>query len=99
MEQDIIKNFVNRDVEVLVSGVWIEGHMTPVVKGVVTLLPYGEAAKSYGPTALKMDVIQAIRQVKKTVAAPLPPTIPEPADPSVRSALEQTIPGIRFVRK
>lgn len=100
MENDIIKHFVNKDVEILVSGVWIEGHMTPVVKGVVTMLPFGEAAIFYGPAACNVEVIQAIRLVKRQSApAVVPPTIPEPSDPGLRSALEQTIPGIRFVRK
>lgn len=101
MENDIIKHFVNKDVEILVSGVWIEGHMTPVVKGVVTMLPFGEAATFYGPAACNVEVIRAIRLVKRpgATAAVVPPTIPEPSDPGLRSALEQTIPGIRFVRK
>lgn len=99
MENDIIKHFVNKDVEILVSGVWIEGHMTPVVKGVVTMLPLGETAQFYGPAACNVEVIQAIRLVKRrgAVAAVVPPTIPEPSDPSLRSALEQTIPSIRFM--
>lgn len=100
MENDIIKHFVNKDVEILVSGVWIEGHMTPVVKGVVTMLPFGEAATFYGPAACNVEVIQAIRLVKRqaaTTPAVVPPTMPEPTDPGLRSALEQTIQGIRFL--
>ena len=96
METDILKHFIGKDVEVLVSGVWIEGHMQPIAKGIVTLTPVGEMAVFYGPTACKTDVIQAIRQIKHSgqrVAEPLPEINPQPA---VRSSLESVTPGQRF---
>lgn len=65
MDLSILKNFVNHDVEVLVGGVWIEGHMTPIVKGQITLLPIGEASHFYGPMACEAAVVQAVRQVKR----------------------------------
>jgi len=98
MEGDVLKHFVNRDVEVLVGGVWIEGHLSPIVKGVVTLVPVGEAQQFYGPCAFKQDAIQAIRQVKRQ-AQPVPNVETQPTDNQVRSSLEQVTPGMRFVRK
>lgn len=98
METDILKHFIGKDVEVLVSGVWIEGHMQPIAKGVVTLIPVAENAVFYGPTALKADVIQAIRQVKRSgqrVAEPVPEINPPT---NVRSSLESVTPGQRFKR-
>lgn len=98
MELDVLKNFVNRDVEVLVGGVWIEGHMTPIVKGVITLLPLGDTAQFYGPTALKAEVVQAVRQVKKQGQTPQVAPAPETPGP-VRSSLESLTAQQRFVRK
>jgi hypothetical protein len=98
METDILKHFIGKDVEVLVSGVWIEGHMQPIAKGVVTLTPVAETAAFYGPTALKTDVIQAIRQVKRS-GQPVSQPVPEINPPaSVRSSLDQVTPGQRFKR-
>lgn len=100
MENDIIKHFVNKDVEILVAGTWIEGHMTPIVKGVVTLLPLKDAAEFYGPTACNVEVIQAIRQVKKATTTANPPVTP-PQGP-VRSSFDQVphnLSGARFVSK
>lgn len=99
METDILKHFIGKDVEVLVSGVWIEGHMQPIVKGIVTLTPTGEVAAFYGPTACKAEVIQAIRQIKKSgerLANPAPIVDTKEA---VRSSLESVTPGERFKRK
>lgn len=98
METDILKHFIGKDVEVLVSGVWIEGHMQPIAKGVVTLIPFGETGVFYGPCACKADVIQAIRQVKQSgqrVAEPVPEISPPT---SVRSSLDSVTPGQRFKR-
>lgn len=94
MESDILKHFVNHDVEVLIAGVWIEGHMTPIVKGIVTLLPIAGAEAFYGPTACKTDVIQAIRQVirESTVSAPVPE-----APKNIKSAFDSSPNGNRFV--
>lgn len=97
MEIDVIKPFINHDVEVLVGGVWIEGHLVPIVKGVIILHPIGDAASFYGATAMKIDVIQAIRQVKKNGQ----PTVPfiDPNDMpeiQVRSGLEPATPAHRF---
>lgn len=97
MEIDVIKPFINHDVEVLVAGVWIEGHLVPIVKGTLILHPIGEAAAFYGPTALKADVIQAIRQVKKNGQAAdqfIDPTTEAPKP--VRSGLDPVTPGHRF---
>ncbi len=96
METESLKHFIGKDVEVLVSGVWIEGHMQPIAKGIVTLTPVGEMGVFYGPTACKIEVIQAIRQVKHSgqkMADPLP-EIGAPAP--VRSSLEQVTPTQRF---
>jgi len=99
METDILKHFIGKDVEVLVSGVWIEGHMEPIAKGVVTLIPVGEMAAFYGPAAMKADVIQAVRQVRhfrENMSASVPETS---STNTVRSSLESVTPGQRFVRK
>lgn len=99
METDILKHFIGKDVEVLVSGVWIEGHMQPIAKGIVTLLPVGEAGSFYGPAACKAEVIMAIRQVIRSgvrMANPVP-EIDQP--PAVRSSMESITPGQRFKRK
>ena len=96
METDILRHFIGKDVEVLVSGVWIEGHMEPIAKGVVTLLPVGELSAFYGPAAMKADVIQAIRQVRnfaEKMASPLPEA---QTASNVRSGLESVTPGQRF---
>jgi hypothetical protein len=100
MDVEILKSFINHDVEVLIAGVWIEGHMTPIVKGVVTLLPLADVAPFYGPAACKTDVIQAIRQVRRlTTQAPVDP-VPTPTDPTqIRSSLDQVSPQQRFARK
>ena len=98
MEADILKHFIGKDVEILVSGVWIEGRMQPIAKGVVTLLPAGEMNAFYGPAACKADVIMAIRQIKQPgtrLAEPLQDTNPPPM---VRSSLEQVTPTQRFKR-
>lgn len=98
METDILKHFIGKNVEVLVSGVWIEGHMQPIAKGVVTLVPTEETAVFYGPCALKADVIQAIRQIRNS-SEKMAPVVPEiNAPPPVRSGLEQVTPGQRFKR-
>jgi hypothetical protein len=97
MESETLKHFIGKDVEILVAGVWVEGHMTPIVKGVITLLPFTDTAEFYGPTALKMDVVQAIRQVKRQKQAAAP--VQTPTDGSVRSSLEQVNPAQRFVVK
>lgn len=96
METDILKHFIGKDVEVLVSGVWIEGQLQPIAKGVVTLLPTPETAAFYGPSAMKADVIQAIRQVRRNTQAPREPAVDTNPPPPVRSSLEQVTPGQRF---
>lgn len=97
METDVLKHFIGKDVEVLVAGVWIEGHMLPIAKGVVTLTPTEETAPFYGATAMKAESIQAIRQVKRS-SSKLPEPIPEVNSPVVRSSLDQVTPGNRFKR-
>lgn len=99
METDILKHFIGKDVEVLVGGVWIEGHLQPIAKGIVTLVPTDETAVFYGPTAMKADVIQAIRQIKK-FGQKLSDPVPEVNQPpTVRSSLDQITPGQRFKRQ
>ena len=98
METDVLKHFIGKDVEVLVSGVWIEGHMQPIAKGVVTLTPTDVSGAFYGPTAMKTEVIMAIRQIKNSgqkLAEPVP-EINQP--PAIRSSLESVTPGQRFKR-
>lgn len=85
------------NVEVLVSGVWIEGHLRPIVKGVVTLIPIGEAAEFYGPAAFKQEAIQAIRQVRKIAVAEIPEEVVTPSP--VRSSLDEVTVAQRFARK
>jgi len=92
------------DVEVLVDGTWIDGHLLPIAKGVVVLQPISEAAAFYGPTSMKADVIQAIRQVKKptfTTDIPTNEQITETlaAPKPVRSSLEQNTPGHFVIAK
>ena len=95
MDIEIIKHFINHDVEVLISGVWVEGHMMPIAKGVVVLTPIGGTEAFYGPTSCTLGVIQAIRQVKRENTTP--PAPPPGTDPTkIRSSLEQNTPG-RFV--
>jgi hypothetical protein len=98
MELEILKHFINKDVEILIGGIWIEGRMTPIVKGQITLLPIGEAASFYGPAALKAENVQCIRQVKRDAAkanaqAVVAPNVPEP----VKSSFESSHPGNRYV--
>lgn len=93
MELEILKNFVNNAVEVLVGGVWLEGYMTPIVKSVVTLLPLDSAKEFYGPAAVKAENIMAIRQMK--IQVQLPPPLPEEPN-KIKSSFEQVSPGIRF---
>ena len=80
METDILKHFIGKNVEVLVSGVWIEGHMQPIAKGVVTLVPTEETAVFYGPCALKADVIPNTAPInfKDKNAAIAAVTLPSP---------------------
>src|SRR5574337_1652879 len=99
METDVLKHFIGKDVEILVAGVWIEGHLQPIAKGVITLLPFAETAVFYGPTACKVEVVQAIRQVKRSGQKMAEP-VPEINQPNrVRSSLDQVTPGQRFARK
>lgn len=104
MEAAILGNFVKRDVEILVAGVWLAGHMLPIVKGVVTLVPIGVEKEFYGPTAVKSEVIQAVREVRKQPQANTAPSVPsDPSPPPpVRSAFEAPQhghPGMKFVHK
>lgn len=104
MEAATLGNFVKRDVEILVAGVWIAGHMLPIVKGVVTLVPIGVEKEFYGPTAVKAEVVQAIREVRKQPQANTASTVPSDpsAPPPVRSAFDgnqQGHPGMKYVHK
>jgi hypothetical protein len=96
MELDILKHFIKHEVEVLVGGVWIEGLMMPIVKGVVVLMPVGEMQAFFGPASLKAESIQAIRQIKKhgVIEKPIIPT--EVPAVGIRSSLESVTPGQRF---
>lgn len=104
MDLDTLKNFVKRDVEVLVGGVWIEGHMTPIAKGVVVLLPIGIAKEHYGPTACKADVIQAVREVRHPATTNVATGVP--SDPSAPASVKSGFgsipgnhPGNKYVHK
>lgn len=98
MEIDVIKHFINKTVEVLVAGVWIEGYMVPIVKGVITLMPIGANKEFYGPAAFKTESVQAIRQVKTPPEVIIPPEIPV-TDNNIRSSLDQNTPAQRFSKK
>jgi hypothetical protein len=105
MEADIMKNFIRRDVEILVGGVWIMGHLMPVVKNVITLIPIGQEKEFYGPTACKMEVIQAIREVKMSpttqVANPVnnDPSPPPAVKSGFGAAPQSNHPGNKFVHR
>lgn len=105
MEADILKNFIKRDVEILVGGVWIEGHLLPIVKNIVTLLPIGLAKEHYGPTACKMEVIQAIREVRRqastNIASSVPhnPSLPPPVNSGFGQPQQPVHPGMKYVHK
>ena len=73
--------------------------MQPISKGIVVLLPFADQQAFYGPASLKMEAIQAIRQVKRNnVAVPnIVPTIPNP--PVVKSSFESLPPNFRFAVK
>jgi hypothetical protein len=103
MEGSVLAPFVKHEVEILVGGVWIPGVMTPIVKGVITLLPTVETQDFYGPTAVKVEEVQAIRQVKRSPQANVSPTGLQPvASPApIQSALGPNPgtghPGSRYV--
>lgn len=98
MDKEILKHFIGMNVEVLVGGVWIEGHLQPISKGILVLLPIGEAAAFYGPASLKEEMVQAIRQIRKTGAIEAPAEDVRPPT-SVRSSLDEVTPQQRFARK
>ena len=108
MEATVLAPFVKHEVEILVAGVWIPGVMTPIVKGVITLLPTEETRAFYGPTAIKVEQVQAIRQVKRSPQANVATNPGQPAagPVPVRSALESGSgqspgqhPGSKFVHR
>lgn len=105
MDLDVLKNFIKHDVEMLVAGVWIEGHLMPIVKSVITLLPIGPAKEFYGPTAIKAEVVQAVRQVRKqptdntAPAVNQNPNLPPPVQSGFGNTPSQGHPGNRFVHK
>lgn len=90
METDVLKHFIGKDVEILVGGAWVDGHMKPIVKGLITLIPFSDQAAFYGPTALKAEAVQAIRQVIRAgvkLADPVPQATA--GGVPVRSSLDQ----------
>lgn len=95
MELDILKHFIKHEVEVLVGGVWVEGTMMPIAKGVVVLLPLEGAKPFYGPTSMKADAIQAIRQIKH-LAGGVSFENPPPLDDNVKSSFDGVSPHQRF---
>jgi hypothetical protein len=98
METDVLKNFINKDVEILVGGVWVDGHMTPIVKSVITLIPFPENASVLGPTALKAESVQCIRQIKRDAMKANTQTVATSQSPvPVKSSFESSNPGNRFV--
>lgn len=98
MDKEILKHFVGLNVEILVGGVWVEGNLQPISKGIVVLLPIGEAAAFYGPASMKEEAIQAIRHIKKLDKPEMPMPEVKPPEP-LRSSLEQVTPQQRFARK
>ncbi len=99
METDILKHFVGKDIEVLVSGIWIEGRLQQIAKGIVTLLPIDEMASFYGPAAMKIEVIQAVRQIKRVVTQVAKPADTVKPASTVKSAFESLSPAERFKNK
>src|ERR1035437_3091428 len=99
MELDILKYFIKFDVEVLIGGVWIEGHMTSIAKGVVILMPLDEAKEFYGPASFKAESIIAIRQVKRGNANIPNVVINPPAPVVIKSSFEAVPPNFRFAFK
>lgn len=98
MELDTLKHFVNKDVEILIGGVWIGGHMTPIVKGLITLIPFPEDSALHGPAALKAENVQCIRQVKRdAVQANVQQAVAAQSPVPVKSSFESAHPGNRFV--
>lgn len=95
METDILKHFIGKDVEVLVSGVWIEGNLMPIAKGIIVLTPIGGTEAFYGPASMSTSVVQAIRQVKREQTASSVP-LSTTDNAKIRSSLESNTPG-RFV--
>lgn len=96
MEADVIKPFIGHSVEILVAGVWIEGFLNPIAKGVIQLTPLDELKEFYGPCALKLEVVQAIRQIKR--ASSTNTSSPLDKDMTVRSGLDSVPPNQRFGR-
>lgn len=91
METDVLRHFIGKDVEILVGGAWVDGHMQPIVKGVITLIPFPDVASFYGPTAVKAESVQAIRQVIRAgikMAEPVPQATTAGGVP-IRSSLDQ----------
>ncbi len=98
MELDTLKHFVNKDVEILIGGVWVRGHMTPIVKSLITLIPFPEDAVNYGPTALKAENVNCIRQVKRdAVQANVQQATAAQTPAPVKSSFESAHPGNRYV--
>ena len=98
METNIIKHFVGKNVEVMVRGTWVEGFLQPIANGIVILLPIGTAKQFYGPAHMKMDIIDAIREVKTQLKAD--PVIGGPPDPvKIKSVFETVDPKTRFSGK
>lgn len=97
MEVEVIKPFINHDVEVLVGGVWIEGTLAPIVKGVVNLLPIGDAKGFYGPAAFKLESVVAIRQLKRN--GPELDVVKPPFTPDVIRSSQESISPVQRFRK
>lgn len=97
MESDILKHFVNHEVEILIGGVWVEGLLLPIAKGIVVLKPIGEMATFYGPCSFKSEDIMAIRQLKKQ-SVPLVDINP-PKPPVINSGFDPISPHYRFLKK
>jgi len=80
-----------------VSGCLFQGMLAPIVKGVVTIIPFPEDAEFFGPAAMHAEDIKAIRQVKRNPTAPkaqLPELSFEP--PNIKSSFESLPPNFRF---
>lgn len=99
MEIDILKHFIRHDVEVLVGGVWIEGVLQPIVKGVIVLLPLPNAIEFYGPASLRIESIDAIRQLKRGNPQPSVINMTPEKPAQIRSVFESVPPSKRFAVK
>ena len=101
MEGKNIKPFVGREVEILVDGVWVEGRLSPIAEGLVVLVPVGEVAAFYGPTACMLADVKAVRQIVKQQVNQTTPAKEETRHSGgvgeIKSAMSANPPESRFL--